>query len=326
MRPSTEFFPRFTARRIGVTAYQTLLATGQQGKVLAVVSGCIYLVGPAGHLIWLVREFLPLHTRAIQLAGEWPGLLRDVPFQIRAGELVFHTGVVVDAAKAEVWQPAAAGSDGWLPLAEICEKSRLLYSQLIKIPRTGFGGFIEPMLALTSQVSGVQRPQFSDHVLRVAWPAVQAVGRASACQNLDAILARASDLVGLGNGLTPSGDDFLGGLFFGLLALNRLFPAQIELDPEPVQKMLARITDRTNLISGAILKDLAAGQGPEPMHDLVHLLVTPASPASILTAARALASIGHSTGWDLLTGLLAGLLWAWSATGQGLPETTCREK
>jgi hypothetical protein len=326
MRPSTEFFPRFIAHRIGATAYQTLSSTGQQGKVLAVVSGCIYLVDPSGQLIWLVKEFLPLHTRAIQLAGEWPGLLRDIPFQIRGAELAFHTGVVVDAARAEVWRPAEVGAGGWLPLGEICEKSRILYSQLVKIPRTGFGGLIEPLLGLTGQGGLSPLPQFSDQVLRVAWPAVQTVSLASACQDLGAILARASDLVGLGNGLTPSGDDFLGGLFFGLQALNRLFPTEVGWDPERVQDTLARITGLTNLISSTILNDLAAGQGPKPLHDLVHLLVTPASPESILVAARALVSIGHSTGWDLLTGLLAGLLWTWSATGQGLPETPGREK
>src|SRR5579859_2289298 len=182
------------------------------------------------------------------------------------------------------------------------------------------------MLALTSQAGGLQLPQFSDHVLRVAWPAVQAVALASAGQHLDVMLSRIDSLVGLGNGLTPSGDDFLGGLFFGLQVISQLFPAEIGIDLERVQRALVRITDRTNMISGTMLNDLATGQGPEPLHDLVHLLATPASPGSILAGARAVASIGHSTGWDLLTGLLAGLQWTWSAAGQGLTETPCRQK
>jgi hypothetical protein len=284
---------------------------------MAVVSNCIYLARPGGEIIWLAKKSLPMHSRSVQLGGEWPGLLRDTPFQIRSGGLVFHAGATVDAVNAEVWRPPTIATTSCLPFSRISGQSRDFYSLLLQIPRTGFGALLEPILALTKAGGLVSTPEFSDPVLRVAWPAVHAVARGSARHDLDAILSRVDDLMGLGNGLTPSGDDFLGGLFFGLHTLNELYPAEVGLDLERVEKTLAPMTCRTNLISSIILNDLAAGQGPEPLHDLLYLLLTPASPQRFLTAARELASIGHSTGWDLLTGLLAGLLWTWPATQLG---------
>jgi len=232
--------------------------TGQNGKVLAVVSDCIYLAGPGGEIIWLARKSLPMHSRSVQLGGEWPGLIRDTPFQIRSGGLVFHTGATVDAVNAKVWRPTPIASTGCLPFASICGQSRSFYSLLLQIPRTGFGALLEPILALIQAGGLVSTPEFSDPVLRAAWPAVHAVAKGSARHDLDAILSRAVDLMGLGNGLTPSGDDFLGGLFFGLHALNALYPAEVGLDLEQVEKALAPMARRTNRISRIIVNDASA--------------------------------------------------------------------
>jgi hypothetical protein len=326
MRRPTDFFARFSARRIGATARQALAVTGHLGTVVCVVSGCIYLAGPGSQLVWLAKPSLPLHARSVQLAGELPGLLPEMTFQVRDQEVVFLNGVSVSIKRAEGWQPSELPWARHVAFGEIFGKSRILYSHLAQLPRTGFGELIEPILALGGPGGPVPPPQFSDHVLRIAWPAVQAIALACAHHDLQAVLAQITHLVGLGNGLTPSGDDFLGGLFFGLHALNDLFPAELGLEMERVKEALAATINRTNLISGALLSDLAAGQGPEPLHDLVSRLLTPARLEPVLESAWALASIGHSTGWDVLTGLLAGLLWTGSASMDPCIDKTARAR
>ncbi len=90
-----------------------------------------------------------------------------------------------------------------------------------------------------------------------------------------------------------------------------------------VEKELGLITDRTNLISSTVLKDLVRGQGLETIHDLFRLLVAEESSEPAFQVARRLASIGHSTGWDVMTGLLVGLLWTRQETdrfAQGAPQ------
>jgi hypothetical protein len=64
---------------------------------------------------------------------------------------------------------------------------------------------------------------------------------------------------------------------------------------------------RTNRISHTLLRDYAVGQGPEPLHHYLHALMNGEPVATITRLASDVIRIGHSTGWDCLTGLWAAL-------------------
>ena len=309
MNNSPKSFPRFYPRLIGSTAYEWLSSAPGQGKVLAVVTNCIYLVNSDDKLVWLANKKTPLHTRSIQLAGALPGLVPNDPFRIEDQELVFPNGVVVNPKNAEDWRPADFSNEHLLGLPEIYRKSREIYSHLAQLQPPGFGSFITPILASIEDDGISSQPQFDDPVLQFAWPAVHSIARAAAAQDVRGIYARVNELVGLGSGLTPSGDDFLGGLFFGLHILNQRFPSQFQLNKTEISRFLMQIRSCTNLISGTLLGDLAGGLGPAPLHAFIQNLLIPESQESPFEHALALAFIGHSTGWDILTGLLSGLLW-----------------
>ncbi|MEZ5594520.1 MAG: DUF2877 domain-containing protein [Gammaproteobacteria bacterium] len=104
-------------------------------------------------------------------------------------------------------------------------------------------------------------------------------------------------LLGLGPGLTPSGDDFLVGLWVSLHALgwhtaaNRLAAQIIPL-----------AGNYTNLISLAHLRCAAQGQAAAPLHCLLQVLYT--APAAMPEAVAALTAVGHSSGWDSLAGIV----------------------
>lgn len=120
------------------------------------------------------------------------------------------------------------------------------------------------------------------------------------------IMAQADSLIGLGEGLTPSGDDFAGGLLFCLYWLSRLYADQLPFVDSA--RVIERLAGRTNLISFTVLRDLANGQGVEPLHLWLHCVLTGRPVAQIRQQAARLIRIGHSTGWDLLSGALTGLL------------------
>ena len=309
MTNSPKSFPCFYPHLIGSTAYEWLSSAPGQGKVLAVVTNCIYLVNSDDQLIWLANEKAPMHTRSIQLSGALPGLVPNDPFQIEDQELIFPNGVVVNPKNAKDWRPADFSNKHLLALPEIYQKSREVFSHLAQLQPPGFGCFITPILASFESDGSSSQPQFGDPVLQFAWPAVQSIARAAAAQDVRGIYARVNELVGLGSGLTPSGDDFLGGLFFALHILNQRFPSQFELNKTEISRFLMQIRSCTNLISATLLDDLAGGLGPAPLHVFIQNLLMPESQEPSFEHALALASIGHSTGWDILTGLLSGLLW-----------------
>jgi Protein of unknown function (DUF2877) len=101
-------------------------------------------------------------------------------------------------------------------------------------------------------------------------------------------------LVGLGPGLTPSGDDLLCG---ALVALHAIGQVDLARDLYAVIGEAARIA--TSPLSAAFLKAAAEGQSSEPLHESIVALLENQSLARPL---EAVAHIGHTSGWDALAG------------------------
>ncbi|MGH2655403.1 MAG: DUF2877 domain-containing protein [Actinomycetota bacterium] len=114
----------------------------------------------------------------------------------------------------------------------------------------------------------------------------------------DDLEAVARDLAGLGPGLTPSGDDVLGGVLFAWRASRG--PAE-----EP---RLAAVAEgvATNDIARAFLRWAARGQALAPVHDLLGSAVRGQRGAATV-AGRALAAVGESSGADFALGLRWGM-------------------
>jgi len=99
-------------------------------------------------------------------------------------------------------------------------------------------------------------------------------------------------LIGLGTGLTPSGDDFICGIFAGLILTGETNHKISELLKDEVSKHLTG----TNPISGAFLKCSICGQFSQAICSLLH---TPDSTA----ITEQFIQIGHSSGFDSLCGV-----------------------
>ena len=137
-------------------------------------------------------------------------------------------------------------------------------------------------------------------------------------------MSEASALIGLGAGLTPDGDDFLGGLLFCINALQRLYPGAIHLGRSEQAWLIESARQRTNGISFTLLRDLSNGHAVEPLHELIRAVLCDMPPEGMRQAAMRLSRIGHSTGWDLLTGTLTGLLVAFHRHGKGITWISSR--
>jgi hypothetical protein len=105
-----------------------------------------------------------------------------------------------------------------------------------------------------------------------------------------------TDLLGLGPGLTPSGDDLLGG---ALLALHAIGRGDAAHDLYGALRTKARTA--TCCASQALLAAAAEGQGFEPLHTLINALLRR---RPIGRALLAVARVGHSSGWDALAGVV----------------------
>ena len=155
----------------------------------------------------------------------------------------------------------------------------LEYAARQRVPREGFGCLI---VGAHNSLSG--------H----AQPALDAIERWLIGNALD---DDAQMLIGLGPGLTPSGDDYLGGLLIALHALDRRPQAQ------GLWRWLKPRLKRTSAISAAHLAAAAAGEGHEALHGALQALASRS--ADWTRTLDAIAEVGHVSGWDALAGIAA---------------------
>ena len=106
-------------------------------------------------------------------------------------------------------------------------------------------------------------------------------------------------LVGLGQGLTPSGDDLLCGLTLALPQSGTWAPRRSAL-----VAAVATAAHTTVPLSASFLADAGRGQARSQIHQLVSALATG---IDVPSAVEGVLTIGHRSGHDLLTGLLSGL-------------------
>jgi hypothetical protein len=114
----------------------------------------------------------------------------------------------------------------------------------------------------------------------------------------DAVATAAERLLGLGEGLTPSGDDVLTGLAFTAahpgLGLTALLV--------PLHTAIATADRRTTRLSAVTLRAALHGRARRRMHDLIDALISDDEPA-LRAAVASTAEIGHTSGLDILTGI-----------------------
>ena len=127
-----------------------------------------------------------------------------------------------------------------------------------------------------------------------AQPALEAIERWLVGNALE---EEAQVLIGLGPGLTPSGDDYLGGVLIALHQLGRVTQAR------GLWRWLEPRLWRTSAISAAHLGAAAAGEGHEALHACLLALCTPGADWGAVLAQ--LDAVGHCSGWDSLAGVVA---------------------
>lgn len=120
-------------------------------------------------------------------------------------------------------------------------------------------------------------------------------------------------LIGLGYGLTPSGDDFLVGYLAGLWCTAGANLSRMQF-LMALGSELSQVSQNTNEISCTYLRSASKGHVSEPIAKLAQRLNQANNMSSIRAATQAALQVGHTSGSDGVLGLLLGCL-AW----QGLP-------
>ncbi len=179
--------------------------------------------------------------------------------------------ILVSVENATLWTPPALAAAGTPDL------KGLEHAAHARVPGEGLGCLVlgkHNALAIHAQ------------------PALEALERWLVGNALD---SEAEQLIGLGPGLTPSGDDYFGGILLALRACARGSQA------ESLWRWLKpRLPKRTSAISAAHLAAAAEGEAHEALHLCLKNLFGVAG--SWDEALEQLGRVGHCSGWDGLAG------------------------
>ena len=241
---------------------------------------------------------------------------------VKTGIELFADGVdfllgdrlILRTSATALWRPAPLG-----PRASNEEVARRLWTLVDSVAADTPTAGLAPLMGYLRQLVNGNVIEADDVgiVSRFAMPNAALLAEGIAHGDGDAVDQAVRGLIGLGPGLTPSGDDMLVGLMVSLrtalgpVACNEATSARLSQSSyapavDALSRSIVRHATRTNRISAALLEQAALGIGSAAQHRVVQCLLE-ATPATALEAAVAeLVRWGHTSGWDALTGILFG--------------------
>jgi hypothetical protein len=261
------------------------------GQVRSVHRAAIYvdLDGPDGLLVVAIDD-----------VGGVPGgiLVGDVT-DLRETAMTFRpdavgwsipsAGITIDSSRAVAWSPTLPAAAAFRPTREVARSADAVRR-----------------LAADRAPEGGLAPMLSDG----DWPGDPWLARARVLIGTQLTALTAGDvatavdatvgLIGLGVGLTPSGDDYLVGLLAGL-----------EASGNPARNVLAaaiatQAPGRTTTIGVSMLVHATRGAFAERLHDVLVAIASGRQDALSTLVGRAVA-YGATSGSDTLVGMLAAL-------------------
>ena len=273
-----------------------------QQEVVGWVHSCyariINVRTPLGRLLTLQGEGLLQAPLGLALATDVAALgarlpvgalvLQDIPTVKRS-----PAALCLRCADALVWDGQVAAQPGLTP-SVLAGRAHELAAWLCR--HTPGRGLTPLLLAFEHGPRGLSATNAAAYTaLAPLWAERQAFA-------VPTLLALVKALVGLGEGLTPSGDDFLVGLL-AVLHVTGSLPCSAA---SPVHAQFCQcVRLGTTQLSGEFLRCAFEGHFAEPLVMLVHALCaleTDAWPAHTAT----LAAVGHSSGVDAMVGIALG--------------------
>ena len=250
----------------------------------------VTLLAPGcGNLPHGIRCASPIAPFSARLRQGQAAILEGATLHIAAADFV------MDFSRAAVWNgtlaavsPGPGGAEAQGALRELCETLR---------EHAPDQGVAPALFSSGNPHSTLERAL----VARMA-QVLPVLARATESREPGAVVAALSALVGLGAGLTPAGDDFIVGYLAALRSRSRREPGIAAL-LRALAVPVGQLSLHANAISRQMLLDALHGHFAERLTEVVRCVC---GGGDVAAATMRALQIGHSSGADILCGLLFG--------------------
>lgn len=277
----------FHAASIGYAAYETLLHD-QAAAVIGVTSRGIFVRAAGNRVIFVSFEE---QRGPLTITFDQPILLLKESVigetvEVTSGRLLLPSiKVTITISLDAVWRYPNASTPIRSKDKQLKDLKQIARGVLASKDDEGFGALLPPLFNLPVDQ---QRPPLLNHILSLR----HALAETDIAQMVELI----NGLLGLGRGLTPSGDDCAIGL---LLMLNRW---RTDRNWEELnQQVIKAAYQRTTTISANLIECAADGQADERLMKVVDGIVT--GTPSVDECVDHVLDWGSSSGVDALVGM-----------------------
>jgi hypothetical protein len=232
------------------------------------------------------------------------GLKTGDRIEKRGKRLYFENGFEVDFEKAREWNPPKHISN-ILSMEKISQNIETIRSETLENGRMeGLGEIIQHVDTFFNM--GEVASDGLSILPRLALPHIATLIKATLTNEKSQIKKASDGLIGLGLGLTPSGDDMLTGYMASIILVSSALKAKIDTFGI-CNSITSSIEDRTTLLSKQMLEYASQGKVEEKTYKVLEKLLT-GSFEQVKRATLEIIDIGHSSGTDILLGVLLGTL------------------
>lgn len=232
------------------------------------------------------------------------------PNAVYSGEIILVDGI----SNAAIWHTAASTVLRDLPRLTYEEIMMRCNEAVLFVKTIGKKQGTYPLVTRFSQIIDQRFIYEDDPFLQQFLQGVSTLHRAISCtsdnlQSKNDFDLAVKMLLGLGYGLTPSGDDFLAGLLFAMYFVQMVFARNCDVLPMISHSVCENMAERTNQISRHFLRCAAEGQWGRVTEDFMTALFrcTEQQNEELYRIVEKKLSYGATSGMDEIFGIMFGI-------------------
>jgi hypothetical protein len=222
--------------------------------------------------------------------------------RINGDLLSFGKGLAISLNGAEIWRPRHGVKK---PIdIELVKRNLSLVKGLASRRKEGFGQLVRHVENMISDTPFNNRQL--NQVSQSGLPHIKSFVSAVRSKDFELMRQSAKNIVGLGPGLSPSGDDLLAGFMAGLRWTVNSFNGNVGRVDE-INRTIAHVAKGTTMLGEQLLTRAAAGEVNEAVEGLLEAILA-GQVKNVKTATAKVLSIGETSGVDSIVGILLGSL------------------
>ena len=282
---------------IGMIAH-TKLAQDREATVMGITSRGLFLLLSSGWVLFLSPDTFrgPLTLNYSAGPDDFSFLTNGMPARVDPDHIaIAGQGLVVHTGQAAAWQASPLPKDVLTPQERLNHLALVVRTLLDRQPASDFGMLVPVILGFEEAHTAQGNP---------VYPLVKRLQQALREGQLAAIADSLEAILGLGAGLTPSGDDLTAGILLALTRWGHLLAPGLAIKVL-AQDVVQRAYRKTTTLSANLIECASQGQANERL--ILALDGVLSGHPDAQTCADYLAGWGHTSGRDALAGMALAL-------------------